>query len=238
MWTQSVGVFTRYWSKYSNLRSDCQVSSWFTSSEITDSHIECMERNLRFYEEWLFFIPCLATISLSLQKEYFVLGNFTSDRLSACIINCCCKLSVTKHLHETTKLKTMVINPYELFYSTSKPFTTSIFTHHGTNRCKISYIYPLFYWSWTKWIGDRTRDHFMYESPDSLEGVLFSVNQTHAFVSFIPDCCLGDHHVNKTSMNCLVNYENESMGMNAIDECTIRKHPRIFFRAFLNCRAH
>ena len=162
-----------------------------------------------------------------------IIGNFTSDRLSACIINCCCKLSVTKHLHETTKLKTMVINPYELFYSTSKPFTTSIFTHHGTNRCKISYIYPLFYWSWTKWIGDRTRDHFMYESPDSLEGVLFSVNQTHAFVSFIPDCCLGDHHVNKTPMNCLVNYENESMGMNAIDECTIRKYPRIFFPCFL-----
>ena len=69
----------------------------------------------------------------------------------------------------------------------------------------------------------------MYESPDTLEGVLFSVNQTHAFVSFIPDCCLGDHHVNKTPMNCLVNYENESIGMKATDEYTIRKHPRFFF---------
>ena len=83
----------------------------------------------------------------------------------------------------------------------------------------------MFYWSSTKWIGDRTRDHFMYGSPDSLEGALLSVNQTHAFVSFIPDCCLGDHHVNKTPMNCLVNYENESMGMNA------RKNCKCFFKS-------
>ena len=66
----------------------------------------------------------------------------------------------------------------------------------------------------------------MYESPDSLKGALLSVNQTHAFVSFIPDWCLGHRHVNKMPINCLVNYENESMGMNAIDECTIRKRPR------------
>ena len=121
-----------------------RLSGFFsTCSEITDSHIEwketCvfMRNGFSLFRVWrqshylykkniLFFISVVAL---------GIIGNFTSDRLSACIINRCCKLSVTKHLHETTKLKTMVINPYELFYSTSKPFTTSIFTHHETNRC-------------------------------------------------------------------------------------------------------